>query len=433
MSMPFAERRSLVKDELKDAVLLMFAAPVSLRNNDVEYEYRQDSDFFYLTGLQEPMCAMVLAPGAEHEFSLFVRPRDPERETWDGHRVGVEGALQLYGADAAYPWDSFASRLPDLIENRGRLFYAIGRDSENDRLVLQAIAGLRAAARRGKRAPHSIVEPGLLLHERRSRKSAEDVAALCRAVEITGAAHRAAMAGVRPDMGEHEIEGLLRFEFRRRGARRCAYPPIVASGPNGTILHHKSDERVMRAGELVLVDAAAEFEYYAADITRTFPVSGRFTEEQRELYSVVLSAQQAAIGAVRPGSTLAAVHNAAVEVIARGLVELGLLPGPVEDVVEQQSYKPYYMHQTSHWLGMDVHDVGPYSQNGAPVLLCEGHVLTVEPGLYFKSEDVTVPERFRGTGIRIEDDVLVTEQGNKVLSSDIPKQIDEIEALCGSG
>ena len=189
----------------------------------------------------------------------------------------------------------------------------------------------------------------------------------------------------------------------------------------------------MRAGELVLVDAAAEFEYYAADITRTFPVSGRFTDEQRDLYSVVLSAQQAAIGAVRPGSTLAAVHNAAVEVIARGLVELGLLPGPVEDVVGQQSYKPYYMHQTSHWLGMDVHDVGPYSQNGAPVLLREGHVLTVEPGLYFKSEDTTVPERFRGTGIRIEDDVLVTEQGNEVLSSDIPKQIDEIEALYGSG
>jgi Xaa-Pro aminopeptidase len=423
----FAERRRAAIAAMGQGVLVVFAAPTALRNNDVEHEYRQDSDFYYLTGIDEPGCALVLGATPEQPFVLFVRPRDPERETWDGERIGIEGAINRFGANGAFAIDEFESKLRELLKGKARLYYAIGRDQRSDDIVLRALAHLRERGRRGDTGPVEIVEPSTVLHELRLIKSADEVGHLRRAIDITRSGHEALFAQTRPQATENQLEGILRERFRTNGSERCAYPPIVASGRNARVLHHRRNDRVIGDGELVLVDAGAEFEYMAADITRTFPSNGRFTDLQRRAYEIVLRAQERAISEVKPGSTLEEVHQAAVIELIAGLRDLEIISGTDAEILKAESYKKYYMHRTSHWLGMDVHDVGAYFRDGKPRPLSPGMVLTVEPGLYFGPDDPAVPEGLRDVGIRIEDDILVTHSGSENLSASIPKTVREIE------
>jgi Xaa-Pro aminopeptidase len=416
---------------IQPGVLVLLSTPTAIRNNDVEHEYRQSSDFFYLTGYDEPDSALVLSSVAEKDkFVLFVRPRDPERETWDGRRAGVEGALKQFGADAAYPIGELAQRLPELLLGAADLHYPIGRYHEHDQVVLQALEGARRRGRRGPTYPVRLVDAEAVLHEKRLLKRPEELEIMRRAARISGQAHLAAMKAAAPGVNECEIDALFRGIFRREGCERPAYEPIVGSGPNATILHYRRNNRVMQDGELLLIDAGCELDYYASDVTRTFPVNGRFSPEQRAIYDVVLRAQQRAIDAAKPGATLDEVHLASAEVISQGLIELGLLEGPLETALSEQRYKAYYMHKCSHWLGMDVHDVGAYYQAGKARPLAPGMVLTVEPGIYV-SESATGPaERYRGIGVRIEDDVLVSAAGNEVLTAHIPRTVDAVERAC---
>ncbi len=431
MSIDFQRRRKRVFEAMGDAVLVVFAAPYLIRNNDVEHEWRQESDFHYLSGFDEPDSVLVLRGGAEPRFVLFVRPRDPEREAWDGPRAGVEGAVAEYGADAAFPLEELGKELPALLANVASIHYALGRARANDDVVLQALEAVRRLARRGTASvPRAIVDPSSVLHEERLIKAPEEIACMQQALAITADGHRAVMAASKPGMFEYEAEALLRGVFRRQGSERQAYPPIVGSGPNSTILHYRKNDRRMQDGDLLLVDAGSEYEYYASDVTRTFPVNGRFTPAQRRSYELVLAAELAAIAAVRPGATLESVHLAAARVLTEGLMELGLVEGPLDEAVEAKRYKPWFMHGTSHWLGMDVHDVGAYYVERKARPLAPGMVLTVEPGLYFTATDERVGPEFRGIGIRIEDDVLVTETGARVLSEAIPKTIDSVEQAC---
>lgn len=424
-----AARRAAVRAALGDAVLVLPSAPTALRNNDVEHEYRQSSDLFYLTGFEEPDSVLVLS-GRDEGYTLFVRRRDPEREIWDGRRAGVEGAVEIYGADRAYPIEELDARLVDLLENVTRVHYRLGERKDFDARFLDVLDRVRARGRSGSDWPTEIVDPRVLLHEARLKKSEYELSRMRRAAEISAEAHRAAMAACRPGMYEYEIEGVLLHAFKRGGSQRVAYGAIVGSGANATILHYRENDRRMNDGELLLIDAGAEFEYYAADITRTFPVNGRFSPEQKALYQIVLDAQLAAIEQSRPGRTLDEVHEAAARVIAAGLVELGFLSGSVDEILEQKRLRPYFMHRTSHWLGMDVHDVGRYYQAKKPRPLEPGMVITVEPGIYVAEDDEHAPPAFRGIGIRIEDDVAITAGDPDVLTAGAPKTIEEVEAAC---
>jgi Xaa-Pro aminopeptidase len=431
VSIDFQRRRKRVIEAMGDGVLVVFAAPYLIRNNDVEHEWRQESDFHYLSGFDEPDSVLVLRGGAEPRFVLFVRPRDPEREAWDGPRAGVEGALTEYGADAAFPLEELSKELPPLLGNVGSVHYALGRARANDDVVLGAIDAVRRLARRGSASlPRAIVDPASVLHEERLIKAPDEIARMERALAITAEGHRAVMAESKPGMYEYEAEALLRGAFRRRGSERQAYPPIVGSGPNSTILHYRKNDRRMLDGDLLLVDAGSEYEYYASDVTRTFPINGTFAPAQRLVYELVLKAELEAIAAVRPGTTLEAVHLVAARVLTEGLIDLGLVEGPLEEAVDGKRYKPWFMHGTSHWLGMDVHDVGAYYVERKARPLAPGMVLTVEPGLYFTASDERVRPEFRGIGIRIEDDVLVTADGARVLSEAIPKHVDAVENAC---
>lgn len=426
----FRQRRQRVSALLGDSALVQFAAPFQIRNNDVEHEWRQDSDFHYLTGFDEPESVLVLRGGTEPSFTLFVRPRDPDREVWDGPRAGEAGAREEYGADAAYPIAELGERLPELLSNLTSVHYRVGRQRGNDDVIFRALDGVRRLARRGVTCPHTLVDPAVVLHELRLRKDAAEIERMARAAAITGEGHREAMARVQPGMFEYEAEAVLRAVFRRAGSERHAYAPIVGSGPNATILHYVKNDRRMEAGELLLIDAGCEYDYYASDVTRTFPVSGTFSSEQRAVYEVVLAAELAAIAAVRPGVTSEEVHAVAVRTISEGLVALGVLKEPVDEIVSGELYKPWFMHKTGHWLGMDVHDVGLYHQAGKSRPLEEGMVTTVEPGLYFSLTDERVPAGLRGIGIRIEDDVLTTAGEPRVLTAAIPKTVDAIEQAC---
>ena len=426
----FAERRQRVLDAIRPGALLLFGAPIAYRNRDVEHEYRQDSDLFYLTGFEEPECALVLSTVGEQAVVLFVRARDAEREVWDGARLGVEGAVAKLGADVAHPIGELSERLPDLLKDVPRLFYELGKTRPRDDSVLAAIASLRSRVREGISWPVEIVEPGTILHPMRVIKSAEEVDAMMRAARITCEAHREVMADAQPGMYEYEIDAMLRGAFRSQGSPRVAYAPVVGSGPNATVLHYRGTDRQLRSGDLLLVDAGCEWDYYAADVTRTFPVSGRFSPEQAAVYDLVYSAQQASIESVRPGATLDDVHRAAVEVIVRGLVDLGVIPGPVSEAVAEERHKTFFMHRTSHFLGMDVHDVGRTRSEGKPVPLQPGMVITVEPGLYFAESAPPAASKYRGIGVRIEDDVLVTEQGSTVLTLAAPKEREDVERVC---
>jgi len=428
-----AARRARVMEAMGGGVLLLAAAPERVRTADVLYPYRQDSDFAYLTGFDEPEAVCLLAPDAAERFVLFVRARDPDRELWVGPRAGVEGAVERYGADAAFPLDELERVLPRFLEKAPHVYHTVLRDDPLASRLLAAIRRAQEARPRAGSGPTAIREPGEILHELRLRKGPAELARMREAIAIACEAHREAMRAARPGMREYEVEALIDFTFRRRGATGPAYPSIVASGANATVLHYTYNDRALGADELLLVDAGAERGGYCADVTRTFPTAARYAPAQRDLYDLVLAAQLAALAAVRPGTTLEAVHTAALRVLVEGLLGLGLLQGTVDAAIEQGTYRRFYMHRTSHWLGRDVHDVGRYAIDGAPRPLEPGMVLTVEPGCYVPADAEDVPPAFRGVGIRIEDDVLVTEGGHEVLSAAAPKQVEEIEALRAEG
>jgi Xaa-Pro aminopeptidase len=425
----FIQRRRRVQRELGQGVLVLFAATPALRNNDVTHEFRQDSDFYYLTGFDEPDAALVLIGGDAPRSVLFVNARDPEREVWDGVRLGVEGAKSL-GLDEAFPSGELDERLPRLLTDRPQLACRFAADPVIEPRLAKALALARLQTRRGHSCPTTLIDSATLVHEMRRKKEPGELELMERAVAITRDAHLASMAQARAGMFEYEIEATLRSVFRASGSERVAYEPIVASGHNATVLHYVKNQRQMQDGELLLIDAGCEFGYYAADITRTFPVSGRFSPAQREIYDLVLRAQKAAIVAAGPGVTLDTIHQAATRVICEGLIELGVLRGSATAVEAEGSYKAFFMHKTSHYLGMDVHDVGRYFEHGKPRPLERGVVITVEPGLYFPLDAPEIAARYRGIGVRIEDDVLIEAAGVRVLSDGLPKELDEIEHAC---
>jgi Xaa-Pro aminopeptidase len=428
----FVRRRKRIQAAMEPGVLVLFAAEAKLRNNDVHYAFRQDSDFYYLTGFDEPDAVLVLfAAGSGARSVLFVNPRDPEREVWDGKRLGVDGALAL-GVDAAHPVTELEQRLPELLKDQPRLYCRFGWDKRTDEKVFRALGAARMQARKGAGYPTQLVDADTLVHELRRIKEPAEIALLERAIAISVDAHRAAMRAARPGLFEYEVESILRGVFQERGSERVAYEPIVGSGDNATVLHYVHNRRQMEDGDLLLIDAGCEYGYYAADITRTFPVNGRFSTPQREIYELVLDAQTAAIAATRPGATLDDVHRAAVGVICEGLVRLGVLGGSASEAEEKGTYRPYFMHKTSHYLGMDVHDVGRYFEANKPRPLERGVVITVEPGLYFSRDVEGLAARYRGIGVRIEDDVLLEGDGARVLSAAAPKSVRELELACAS-
>ena len=469
---PFFERRQRFAAAVGDALAVVPGGVENLRNGDVHYEFRQASDFFFLTGFDEPDAVAVINPAhAKERFVLFVRPRDREMEIWNGRRAGTEGAIATYGADAAYTIDQLDTKLREYAVDRPVLYYRLGNPTFDARMT-RLVSELRGARARGFAAPVTIEDPGPLLHELRLRKSDAELTRLSRACAISREGHAEAMRYATPGMHEYEVQAALEFVFRAHGSSRNAYPSIVASGPNACILHYVENTRRMGAGDLLLIDAGCEYGYMAADITRTFPVSGRFTGPQRAIYEVVLRAQLAGIDAAKPGVKYETIHDAARRVLAEGLVDLKLLPRGVADSLAMHHYREFYMHGTGHWLGMDVHDVGDYRIHGGSRALESGMVFTVEPGLYVDPERETVtfalreysedeqwerryrlgiaaakkleeeekaktpkithpvPREFRGIGVRIEDDVLITAGGHEVLTAGTPKTVDEVERTC---
>ena len=412
------------------AIAILPTAPTRLRNRDVEFPFRPDSDFYYLSGYPEPAAVAVLIPDRQAgEFILFCRPRDRKMEIWDGRRAGLEGAVADYGADDAFPIGDMDDILPGLIENHTRVFYNMGNAPEFDQRVLGWVNRLRGKAQNGVVAPAELIMLAPFLHDMRLYKSRHELKLMRRAAGISAGAHRRAMRACRPGMYEYQLEAELSHEFRRHGAAAPAYPSIVGSGENACILHYTDNRDRINDGELVLIDAGAEYQGYASDITRTFPANGRFSPAQRQIYELVLAAQTAAIAAVKPGNHWHDPHDAAVRVLTEGLVALGILKGKPGAAIKNRAYDKYYMHRTGHWLGMDVHDVGDYKVDGAWRLLEAGMALTVEPGLYFPAGDRGLAKKWWNIGVRIEDDVLVTKDGCEVLSGDAPKTVAGIEAL----
>jgi Xaa-Pro aminopeptidase len=430
----YAARRVRIFEEMErrgGGVMILPAAEERPRNADSEYIFRQDSDYAWAVGLDEPMGGAVLvARGGERKLVLFVRPRDREKEIWTGRRVGVEGAKEIFGADEAYTVGELDAKLSPFVEGAPTLWWRLGQDPAWDARMARMLAELRALARTGKTAPEAIVDPGRIVHELRLVKSPDEVAKLRKAAEITAEAHLAAMRDGSAGRREHQVQAEIEYAFRRRGGMGPGYGTIVATGPNSTILHYRAGDAVLEDGHVCLVDAGGEYDWYTADVTRTFPVSGEFTKAQRDLYELCLGAQKEAIAAVRPGTDIDAIHDLAVRRLTEGLIGLGLLQGKVEERIEDKSYRKYYMHRTSHWLGMDVHDVGDYYVNGKPRPFVPGMVLTVEPGIYVAEDDEGAPKEMRGVGIRIEDDVLVTEDGRENLTAAVPKDVKELEAVC---
>jgi len=438
-ALPYAERRRRFVEQIGKAVAVLPAPPEALRNGDNEYRFRQDSDLLHLTGFAEPESVAVLCPGEDGpRYVLFVRPRDPERETWVGRRAGVEGAVRDFGAAEAFPIGELAQRLPALLEPFDVLYYGLGRHPGVDRIVLDAVLTLKKTRPRRGTSPVEIRDPSVPLGEMRLLKEAGELPRMRRACQISAEAHVEAMRAARPGMREFEVEALLDYAFRARGADGPGYGTIVAGGANATILHYIENRETLRDGDLLLIDAGCEFDSYCGDITRTFPVGAAFTREQRAVYDVVLAAEQAAIAEVAPGRPYDAPHDRAVEVLTQGLIDLGVLQGPLADRIADAGYKPFYMHRTSHWLGLDVHDAGLYVVGGKPRVFEPGMILTVEPGLYFGDYCGEVGARWKGIGVRIEDDVLVTATGCENLTAACPKEPAELErlraaALAGSG
>ena len=423
-------RKALMRRMKKQSVALLASAPAAIRNRDVEFPYRQHSDFHYLTGFNEPEAVAVLVPGRKQgQYVLFCREFDPEKALWTGQYAGLEGAREAFGADEAFPIGELEKHLPELLENRRCVYFPIGEEAGLDRQVMAAVRNIRGRARTGVEAPYEFVALEHLLHEQRLIKAPEEIRLMRKAAEVSVLAHQRVMRACRPGRYEYEIEAELLHEFALHGCRAPAYPCIVAGGKNACVLHYTENAEPLRDGDLLLIDAGAEHASYAADITRTFPVNGRFTEPQKILYELVLDAQYAAIEEVRPGRGWMAPHEAAVKVLTKGLVKLGILEGKVSKLIQDEAYKQFYMHRTGHWLGMDVHDVGLYRTGGEWRPLEPGMVLTVEPGLYVAPDCTDVDPRWRGIGIRIEDDVLVTRDGSEILTAGLAKTCADIEAL----
>ncbi|MGN6090749.1 MAG: aminopeptidase P N-terminal domain-containing protein [Luteibacter jiangsuensis] len=419
-------RRELMRMAGEDAVLILAAAPERMRNADAPWPYRQDSDFHYLTGFDEPDAVLALLPGRAHgESVLFCRERDVDRERWDGERMGTDRAARELRLDDAFPIDDIDDILPGMIEGRSRVYCHFGQEPDFDARLLAWMRRLRTA-RGGGVVPKDLVALSHLLHDLRLFKSREELALMRRSAEVAGAAHLAAMATARPGVAEYEVEGEILRSIRGQGAVP-AFPPTVAGGANACIMHYQANRALLKDGDLLLIDAGAEVDYYASDITRTFPVGGRFTKEQRALYEIVHEAQLAAIDAVRPGRSFGDAHDAAVRIIAEGLCAVGILRGGADRVIAEGSYKAYFPSKTGHWLGLDVHDVGDYRIDGEPRVLEEGMVVTVEPGIYVPPGDKRVDERWRGIGIRIEDDVAVTKGTPEVMTAMVPKSPEALE------
>ncbi|MFO7562228.1 MAG: aminopeptidase P N-terminal domain-containing protein [Enhygromyxa sp.] len=434
----YVQRRARVAHTLREqsAALILYGGAVLTRANDTEFRFRPDSDFHYLTGLEEPGAIMVLRPrpdGSEAvDFSVFVRPRDREAEVWSGRRIGQSGAIERFGASEAFDLDELDERLPKLIDGCETVYLPLGRWPELDAALQRAIAQLRRRNREGATPPFRYGEAADLLGEDRLLKDPAALDSLRRAIDISAAGHVAAMRSTRPGMWEYEVEALLEYEFRRRGSSGPGYGSIVGGGDNATILHYVDNRDRLRDGDILLIDAGAEWDYFSGDITRSWPVNGRFRPEQRAVYEVVLEANLAGIRRAVVGSTIDAIHEACVEVLCRGIADLGLIRSPVAQIREEKLYRKFYMHRTSHWLGVDVHDAGRYTLGGTARALAPGQVLTIEPGLYIAADTDDVPEGFRGIGVRIEDDVLIRAEGPEVLTAAVPKSIAELEAIIGS-
>ncbi|ROR98857.1 aminopeptidase P [Sinobacterium caligoides] len=427
----FASRRRRLMDGMSaNSVAVIASAPTHRRNGDADYLYRQSSDLYYLTGFVEPESMLVLIPGrAEGECVLFCRDRDPEREQWDGKRAGQEGAVENYGADQAFSIAEVDGKLPELLENMAAVYFGLGRDQDFDARVSGWLNSVRAKSRTGILAPTQFVDVAQLIHELRLIKSPAECDIMRQAGKISAEAHTQAMRVCRPGMNEYELEAEFNYLFTKSGCKAPAYTSIVGGGNNACILHYIENDQALRDGDLVLIDAGCELEYYAADITRTFPVNGKFSPEQKALYELCLQAQLAAIDSVKAGSRWNDANEITVQVITAGLVELGLLQGEVEELIAAEAHKEFYMHGAGHWLGIDVHDVGDYRVDGVWRLLEPGMVLTIEPGIYVSADNENVEARWRGIGVRIEDDILVTDTGCEVLTASVVKTVDEIEAL----
>ncbi len=424
----YASRRSRLIKQMQRGIAVIPTAPEVLRNGDAHYAYRYDSHFHYLTGFDEPEAVLVLVAGASPQSILFCRKKDLEREIWDGFRHGPDGAKEYFGFDAAYPIAQLDDKLTELMGNQPSLFHPLGKQAAWDDRILALRARVQAQVRSGITAPNEIHDVRTLLDEMRLIKDNDELATLRRAAAISAAAHIRAMRATRPGRMEYEIEAELLHEFRNSGAQAPAYTSIVAGGANACVLHYISNNAPLKDGDLLLIDAACELDGYATDITRTFPVNGKFSAAQKDVYEIVLAAQAAAIAAARPGAHWNEPHDAALRVLAQGLIDLKLCSGSVDAVLESESYKRFYMHRTGHWLGMDVHDVGAYKLEGNWRPLQPGMVLTVEPGCYIRPAD-DVPQAFWNIGIRIEDDVAITANGCEVLSAAAPKTVAAIEEL----
>jgi Xaa-Pro aminopeptidase len=430
----FAARRQRFREAMgKDALAILVGAKPITRSNDTEFPFRQDSDFWYLTGFDHPNAIAVLRTDGGPEYTLYVEPRDPAMETWTGYRPGTEGAVRDHAADEAFATGEFLKHLPELLGKVERVHHVLGRDRSIDALLVETTESLHRRSRQGVAPPQAIVDPRGLLHELRLRKEPEELDLMRRAAAITAEAHHEAARRAHPGSYEYELEAVLEYTFRRLGSRGPAYGTIVGGGSNATVLHYVRNDQKLLADTLVLIDAGCELESYASDVTRTYPVGGRFSDGGREVYEVVLAAQEAALDLCRPGSTLPEIHDAAVRALVDGMIGLGVLRGDAATLIEEERHRPYYMHGTSHWLGLDVHDVGSYRSAGEPRKLEPGMAFTVEPGLYFAPDRDEVPSRHRGIGVRIEDDVVITEQGHENLTAAIPKAADELESLVGAG
>jgi len=412
-----------------NSVAIIPGAREATRSNDTHYRFRQDSDFFYLTGFEEPDAIAVIKSSSSPKYTLFVLPRDPEREIWDGRRAGVEGARKEFGAEESYPIAEFDEKLNDLLDGAERLYYRLGVNRDLDDTIIRQIARMRAINRKPIHPPQTIIDPATIVHELRVVKSPEEIEIMQRAADIAAEAHCEAMKAVRAGMNEYEVEALIERVFRERGAAAPAYTSIVGAGPNATVLHYINNDGQLRDGDLLLVDAGAEYKGYASDITRTFPINGRFSKPQREIYELVLKAQKACVELVRPGVTHDQLKQHSIEVLTEGLVELGLLKGDPEELIKEKKHEQFYMHGLGHMLGIDVHDVGRYYYGKESRALEPGVVMTVEPGLYVSVDTKDIPEQYLGIGVRIEDDVLCTQNGPRVLTTKVPKEADEIEAL----
>jgi Xaa-Pro aminopeptidase len=431
----YAQRREQVMTKIGKGTAIFRSAPMAVMHNDVEYNFRQDSDFFYLTGFNEAEAVAVLAPHhEEHRFILFVQPKDLERETWTGYRVGVEAAKEQFGADEVYPIAELDAKLPQYIEKADRIYYHLGRDQAFNNKVLHHWRQQLAVYPKKGYGPIALEDPAPVLHPLRQIKSAAELDRMRQAAKIAVEAHNHVRAFAKPGLYEYQVQAEIEYIFRRQGALGPAYPSIVASGANACVLHYTENTRQMQDGDLLLIDAGCAYAYYNSDITRTFPINGKFTPEQRAIYEIVLEAQLQSIAQVQPGNPYKQTHDTAVRVIVEGLMNLGLLQGDIEEIIKEEKYKPFYMHRTGHWLGLDVHDVGVYQHGETPHYLEPGQVLTVEPGIYISpyikpvEGQPEVEPKWHGIGIRIEDDVLVTASGCENLTEAVPKAIAELEA-----